>query len=304
MVRILVNIFLYITTVLIWGSTWIAIPYQLGDVATEWSIAYRMILSAIALLIYNGFARPNMKFGLRAHVFFALTGISLFSFNYLLMYMATAYMSSGLVAITFSTITVMNILNGAIIYKTAIQARVLGGATIGLAGICAVFWPELDHLTFKDATFLGLALAFFGTALASYGNMASVWLQRAKIPVMQSNTWGLVYGSAFITLVAGLKTGAPTFEFTTSYILSLGYLSFFGTAIAFYTYLSLLGRIGASSAAYSTVMFPIIALGLSTAFEGYQWTAPAILGVVLVLGGNIVVLSGRKKAPAVPSRTL
>jgi drug/metabolite transporter (DMT)-like permease len=288
------DILLYVLTVLIWGSTWLGIHYQLGVVPPEWSIAYRMILAAVILMIFCLGTRRRLHFSASVHSRFILTGLFIFSANYLLMYMATGYIASGLVAVTFCFITVLNIFNGALFFRTPLRLRVLVGALVGLAGIFLVFWPELGKLGAGGEAFLGFALAFMGTLLASFGQMVSVSLQRDQVPVMQSNAWGLTYGSIFITLAALIQGKPMVFDMSAPYIAALMYLSVFGTVIAFYTYLTLLGRIGADRAAYSSILFPVIALTLSTWLEGYHWTPFAGAGVVLVLIGNVIVLRSRK----------
>ena len=74
-----------------------------------------------------------------------------------------------------------------------------------------------------------------------------------------------------------------------SYIVSLIYLSTFGTVIAFIMYLTLIARIGPSPAAYATVMFPVVALFFSNLFEGYRWSMISTVGLLSVIVGNIVV---------------
>ena len=85
-------------------------------------------------------------------------------------------------------------------------------------------------------------------------------------------------------------------EITLSYVGSLFYLSFFGTVVAFGCYLKLIGKIGADRAAYATMLFPIVALGISTVYEGYQWAPHNIIGMAVVLIGNWLVLSKRALA--------
>jgi len=93
--------------------------------------------------------------------------------------------------------------------------------------------------------------------------------------------------------------GLPfSFEPTLGYSLSLVYLALFGSVIAFGSYLTLLGRIGPARAAYAMVLFPLVALALSTLFEGYQWTAAAFAGMVLAVIGNVLALAvGRPDRP-------
>lgn len=104
-------------------------------------------------------------------------------------------------------------------------------------------------------------------------------------------------------LVLSLAQGASfAVNWTASYTLSLVYLAVFGSVVAFTFYFTLVGRIGASQAAYSTLLFPLVALTVSTFYEGYQWHTNAVMGLALILLGNLVMfyrprwLSERMKA--------
>ena len=139
-------------------------------------------------------------------------------------------------------------------------------------------------------------MCLLATWFASVGNIISVRNQQQQIPVIQTNAWGMAYG-ALIMAVYALVSGVPfNYDPTLEYSLSLLYLAVFGSIIAFGSYLTLVGRIGADKGAYAAVLFPVIALGLSTLFEDYQWTLRALFGFVLVLLGNYVVLSRGKTA--------
>jgi drug/metabolite transporter (DMT)-like permease len=288
------NYFLYGITVLIWGSTWLAITFQLGEVNAILSVAYRFTLAALVLLAYAVLRKLNLRFSARQHAFFALQGILLFSLNYLLVYLAEQRLTSGLVAVIFSMLVFMNILMGALFLGTPVRANVVIGALIGLAGISLVFLPELKSFSLQDNGFVGLLLSVAGTMFASLGNITSARNQREGLPVIQTNMFGMGYG-ALLMFIFALVRGVPsTFEMTAGYILSLVYLAVFGSVIAFGAYLTLLGKIGADRAGYASLLFPIVALGLSTVFEGYQWSAAALAGVLLVVGGNFLVLARRK----------
>ena len=285
------NVLLYAATVLIWGTSWLAIRYQLGVVAPEVSIVYRFAGAAAVMLVFCVATRRVMRFSARDHAFMALQGVLLFSTNYLLIYLGTQYIVSGLVAVAFSTVVVMTILGGAFFFGFPIRPRVVAGAAFGLAGLALVFWPEIRASDLSGGGALGLALVLCGTLSAALGMLTSARNQRHGLPVIQTNAYGMTYGFVLITLFC-LVRGAP-FDFDPSwpYVASLVYVSVFATVIAFWTYLTLLGRIGPDRAAYASVLFPIIALGLSTAFEGFGWTALAVAGVLLVLIGNALVLA-------------
>lgn len=282
---------LYLITVLIWGSTWLAIKYQLGVISPELSIAYRFGLAASILIVFSLIRRLPMRFDLKAHGFFALQGFFLFSLNYFLVYLAEGYLTSGLVAIIFSLIIITNVIFGSIFLRNPIRSKVVLGAIFGMAGLAFVFWPELSNFDLSSQKVLGMGLAFIATISASLGNVVSARNQRDGLPVIQTNAYGMLYGAFFMFLLALFKGAQLEFDSSAGYILSLLYLAIFGSVIAFGSYLTLLGRIGLDRAAYVTVLFPIIALLLSTLFEGLQWGATQLVGIVLVLLGNAVVLS-------------
>lgn len=284
------NSILYLTTLLIWGSTWLAIKFQLGVVAPELSVAYRFAIATVILLVFVLIRRLKTRFPLRSHVFIALQGFFLFSLNYILIYYAEQYLSSGLVAIIFSLIVVLNTLFGSIFLQTRIRWHVLLGALIGIAGLILVFWPELRSFSFTSARALGLGLALGGTVSASLGNIISAHNQRNGLPIVQTNLFGMAYGASFMFLLAFIRGAELTFDATAGYTLSIIYLALFGSVIAFGSYLTLIGRIGPDRAAYVTVLFPVVALTLSTLFEGLRWDTLALFGVFLILAGNLLVL--------------
>lgn len=293
------NLGLYATAVLIWGSTWIGIKYQLGDVNPVLSVAYRFTLASILLLGFSKLRGLNLRFSPRQHMFIALQGALLFSINYLLVYLAETYLTSGLVAVVFSTLVFMNILTGGLFLRTQVRLNVVLGAVVGLAGIALVFLPELNAASLSDKGFSGLLLSLVGTLMASLGNITAARNQREGLPVLQTNAIGMGYGAALMYLYA-LVNGIPfRFIATPAYVGSLLYLAVFGSILAFGAYLTLLGRIGADRAAYASLLFPLVALGMSTLFEGFHWNGLALVGVLLVLAGNTLVLS--KRRPSKPS---
>ena len=281
---------LYILTILIWGTTWYVIKFQLGVVAPEVSVAYRFLLAGAIMFCYCFFKQTNLVFPARDHLFFMIQGFFLFSLNYMLFYHSTFILTTGLIAVIFTSMLIFNTINSAILFKTPISSTFILAALLGVLGIVLIFMPELQKLNFGKATLYALFLAFAGSYSASLGNMASMRNQRQQIPVLQANTWGMLYGSVLTCLYAYFSNLNFNFDFSAVYIFSLVYLALFGTVIAFWSYLTLLGRIGAGNAAYATVLFPIVALLISTVFEDYQWSLMAVLGVLISLTGNILLL--------------
>ena len=284
------NALLYVVTVLIWGSSWLAIKYQLGSVDPMVSVAYRFLLASAISWLYCRFSGRLMRYSLRDHGFMFLQGSSLFALNYWLFYLSELTLTSGLAAVIFSTIVVMNMMNGVLFLKNRLELRVVLGAGIGLFGIIVVFWPEVTDFESGSENLFAVSLAVLATLLASLGNIASARNQRKGIPVVQANTFGMTYGALLMLVLSGATGREFTFEVTLPYVSSLVFLSVFASIIAFWTYLTLLGRVGVERAAYATLFFPLVALGFSTVFEDYQWTASAGIGILLILAGNLLIL--------------
>jgi drug/metabolite transporter (DMT)-like permease len=286
-----------VATVLIWGSTWYAIKMQLGSVDPDLSVAYRFIAASAVLIAFCLATGRSLRFAPRHHLFIAAQGLFLFCLNYWLFYYATFELTTGVVAVVFSLIMLMNILNGAVLFGTRVEPRVLGAAGLGVIGLILVFWDDLTALDLTSGPMVGLGLSIVATYFASLGNMASLRNTRAGLPVIPVNALGMAYGAVFMTILALLRGAPISFDFSPGYVGSLMYLAIFGSVLAFGFYLTLLGRIGADRAAYAAVVFPVVALIISTFLEDYVWTAPALIGVALILGGNILAVAKPKTAP-------
>jgi drug/metabolite transporter (DMT)-like permease len=283
------NLALYLLTVLVWGTTWIALKFQLGQVPIPWSIAYRFALAAAVLFAWlaltGRLARPRG----RAMGLIAAQGLCLFCVNFLCFLHASRFIPSGLVAVLFSTATVWNAFNARVFLKRPLAPRVLAGSALGLAGLVAIFWPELARHDASADTLLGLALGLAGTLCFSAGNMLSTRLQATGHTPLVTNAWGMAIGASVLALGCAAAGVGWAFDPSPRYVGALLYLAIPGSVIGFTAYLTLVGRLGPERAAYCTVLFPVVALNISAWVEGYQWTVPAVLGLVLVMVGNVIV---------------
>ncbi len=287
------NTSLYLLTVLIWGSTWLAIEFQLGVVPPEVSIFYRYVLASAVLFLYCLIRQLPLTFNLKSHLWFAVLGLFLFCLNYIFAYSAQIHITSALAAIVFSMMVWINILLSRLCFGTRSSGRVILGAVLGISGILLLFAPQITDVSLSDGVLIGLLLALLGAFSASCGNMVSQAAQHRKLPVMQANAWGMFYGAVLTALIALVQGQEFSFDGTFTYIASLAYLAIFGSVVAFGAYLTLIGRIGAHRAGYATVMFPVIALILSMLFEGLELSVAIVLGTALVLMGNLLVLKKR-----------
>ncbi|WP_342654513.1 DMT family transporter [Pseudomonas sp. F3-2] len=296
------NISLYLLTVLIWGTTWIALKMQLGDVAIPVSIVYRFGLAALILFAMLLISGKLQRVNRRGQFICLAQGLCLFCVNFMCFLHASQWIPSGLVAVVFSTSTLWNALNARVFFKQKIARNVLTGGALGLLGLGCLFWPELSGHSASRETLIGLGLALLGTLCFSAGNMLSSLQQKAGLRPLTTNAYGMLYGATMLCLYCLLSATPFSFEWNTRYIGSLLYLVIPGSVIGFTAYLTLVGRMGPERAAYCTVLFPVVALNVSAFAEGYQWTLPALMGLVLVMMGNVLVFRKPKPAVAVAAK--
>lgn len=288
------NITFSVIPALIWGSTWYAIKFQIGNVAPILSVAYRFLLAGIIMMILMFSLRKNMRFSAKDHLLFVIQGTLLFGLNYWLVYMAEQVLTSGLVSVIFSLIIFFNIIFGRIILKNRIAPQVIVGGMVAIFGTYLLFSKEIAADIEKTAVLQSLLFCLLGVVSASLGNVMSAYIQRRKLPVLQVNAYGMLYGSIIILLISMMLQIEFTFESSSSYILSLVYLSVFGSIVAFGTYLTVIGRIGPEKAAYILVIIPVISMVISSIFEDYTWNLSAIIGLPFLLLGNYLGMSKKQ----------
>jgi len=291
---------LYVVTVAIWGTSWYGIKEQLGVVAPTVSLAYRFLLAAAILWGYCALTRRSLRFPLSSHVWMALQALCLFCANYILFYYAGMHVVSGLLALCFSTISLMNVANVALFLRQPVDGNAVFAGLVGLAGLVLVFIPEFQAKGLGSAPLIGFGLSMLATYFASIGNVLSVKLKSVHVPVVQANALGMTYGALFCIIFA-LISGAPfNYDPRPTYTVWMILLAVFASVIGFGTYLTLVQKIGAGRAGFSSVLFPLVALSISTVFEGHSWTPLAGLGVVLVLIGNLFLLLRRRLPSPTP----
>lgn len=285
---------LFSICVAIWGSTWFAITLQLGTVAPEMSVGYRFLLASMALFAYARWRAMPLSFSRKQHADFALLGATMFCISYLLVYHAETYIVSGMVAVAYSTSPMITMIAARVLFGTPMTRRVAIAALLGIAGIVCVFWPEFARLSSSRNAALGTLLTALSVLASTAGSMAAVRCQRRGHDTWTSMAWGMLYGGA-LALAIGAAMGEPfSFQPTAGYVLSLLYLSMFGSIVTFACYLPLIARIGAAGAGYIGVMVPIVALVISSILENFNWSALTVAGVALCVFGNLVMLRPAK----------
>jgi drug/metabolite transporter (DMT)-like permease len=284
----------FVVPSLIWGTTWLAIKFQLGVVAPEVSVAWRFALASAVLLGWCVARRIPLRFGRADHARLAVLGLLLFGLNYVLVYRSEQHLTSGLVAVVFALLVFWNLLGARVFFGTPAPPAVIAGAALGFAGVALLFWPELRSVRAGQGT--GVALALLGTAVASAGNLWSQRLFARGLAVVPATAAAMGYASLAVAAWC-VATGVPfAFDARPGYVLSLAYLAVFGSVAAFVSFLTLVRRIGAGRSGYTAAVIPVVAMLASTVFEGYRWSPLALAGMALVLAGTVLVLRVKQRA--------
>lgn len=284
------NAFLFSLCTLVWGSTWIAITYQIHEMHNMLSVALRFGLAAIIIAIMCLIKNISLRVPLKEHKWLMLAGLLIYCMDYTFLYFAQEYMISALLAVLSSSVIYFNVVLRRLFLGIPLRVEVLVGASVGLGGIILIFYPEFTRFSVQDGIGFGLLFACVSFLSAAFGNVVSEKILNSSIRVLQMNFWAMTYGVA-ITLIMALLNGAKfSLPNEASYYISLLYLSVFGSVIAFGAYMRLVKQIGSDKSAYVVLVYPIVALLISTFFEAYVWTKVSFMGVLIVLIGNAIAM--------------
>ena len=273
-----------------WSTSWLPLRWQLGVVAPEVSLLWRFVIAATVMFVISIYLRQSLIFHWSTHLRLALLGLCIFSTNFAFFYHGGKGVASGLLAVVFSSASLVNVLMAAVLGRSRPRIAHLLAATVGLTGVVCLFWPELQ---LSNTALTSLALCLIGTLFFCTGNMVSAACQKRGIPVFASASWGMLYGACYLALFSFISDHEFTIEPTAKYVLGLVWLALVSSVMTFAAYLSLIGRIGPSRAGYATVIFPVFALLISTVFESYTWSSQAFIGLGLVICGNVIMLRAR-----------
>ncbi|MEM6665200.1 MAG: DMT family transporter [Pseudomonadota bacterium] len=288
---------LFCVTLFAWGTSWIALKINAAtSVPIETSIFYRFVIAGLIMAVWVAIRGWKIRYGVGLHLRFAAMGFTIFSVNFMLYAHASAHLVSGLMAVMFSSVAILNVLVAAAVFRQPLDPKVLVAALVGVSGLVLIFYPEIAGQDFDPAALGAIGLCLVANLLFCTGNMMSAHIQKRGVPVVEANMIGMLYGMGWSFLAVLVRGEAFIFEVSIAYVGSLAILAILSSVIAFAAYLTLLGRQGPGRAGYLTVTFPLVALTISTVFEGYTWPPLAIVGLGFVLAGNAIVALSAARA--------
>jgi drug/metabolite transporter (DMT)-like permease len=280
----------------VWGSTWIIIRDQVGSVPPQWSVAYRFMIAAAAMALVAKWKGQSLKLD-RGGLFAALVlGISQFSVYFNSVYAAERFITSGVVATVFAILLIPNSLLAWAFLDQKPNRRFLIAGLVAVCGVGLLFLNELrsSPVSNRDIA-IGLGLTLLGLMGASCANVYQAGKEARRHPLLALLAWSMAVGAIIDCMLAFVIAGPPVAEARLGYWAGVIYLALFGSVLCFALYFPVVRKIGPGKAAYSSVLVPVIAMSLSTLFEGYRWSPLAIGGAVLALGGMLLALARRRR---------
>ena len=291
--RILIP-FMFVT--LVWGSTWFVIKDQIGSVPPSWSVTWRFALAALGMIVLALVRRESLRLDASGHRLALVVGLFQFVFNFQFVYRAEHFLTSGIVAVLFALLLVPNALLSWAFLGQRPTPRFLAGSVIAIAGIALLLVHEFRIAPPEGSVGLGIVLTVLGILSASAANVMQASAAARALAVVPLLAWAMTYGALGDAVFALITAGPPQWEPRPSYFAGIAYLALVGSVMTFPLYFNLIRELGAGRAAYNGVAVPVVAMGLSTLFEGYRWTLLAAGGGALALAGLIVALRARGAA--------
>lgn len=278
---------------LIWGSTWLVIKDQIGSVPASWSVTWRFTVAAAGVLVLALARRESLRLDRRGHRLAMLLGLLQFVCNFQFVYRAEQHITSGIVAVLFALLLVPNALFARIFLGQPLTRGFLAGSAIAIAGIALLLLHEVRTAPVGDEALLGVLFAFCGILSASSANVLQASETARTRPMLAVLFWAMAWGVAIDAAFAWTVYGPPRIDMRPGYLLGIAYLGVMGSVVTFPLYFQLVRELGPGRAAYNGVLVPVVAMLLSTLFEGYRWSALAVAGAVLAIAGLIVALRAR-----------
>lgn len=288
----------FILVALIWGSTWFVITGQIADISPHWSVVYRFAIATPAMFILAVVMGKSLKMGRRAHILALVIGLFQFSSNYTFVYMAELHLTSGIVALMIGMMIVPNAILGRVLLGQPITARFMVGSAIALSGIGFLLVNEAGTAPLGGNVALGAALAMIAMLSASIANVVQAGPSGKDVPLVSLLAWSMLYGTLIDFGLAWVLSGPPVLPTDPHYWLGTVWLAIAGSVVTFPIYYNIVRTLGAGRAAYNGVLVVVVAMVISTVFEGYHWTPLAITGAVLAMIGLLIALRARQVSTA------
>lgn len=286
----------FFIVLIIAGTGWYVIPPQITYVGTEYAIAYRMLLAGSAITLFALLKKvPFPKFSKQSLGILIISGIFLYSLNYLFIYQGLKNLPSGIASLVISAVIIPNALLGRLILNTPLKMQTLVGASISLAGLVILFPGDVFDFDLSLGTTVGFLALCFSLLISSFGTVMTSKLIKEGINLYWATALAMLLGGILSFGFAYYQHQEILWSNHMTFISLLLYIGLFVTSIVFIFYMQLVNKFGAANASYIWILSPVIALNMSSFLEGMDWTAERIIATVIILVGGLIALKTPRK---------
>ncbi|HEU0023276.1 MAG TPA: EamA family transporter [Thermoleophilaceae bacterium] len=272
---------LYVTLVVIWSSTWVAIKIGLEDCPPLLGAGVRFAFAGLVLLAVTLFRRRSLR---SDPILVALLALLPFAFTYGLVYWGEQHIPSGLAAVLFGVLPLYTaVLGGLLLADEPMHKRLFAGVLVAIGGLALAFVESLD-LGSDDLAWAGALALLLAPLGASAGNV-SIKLRAAELDPVVLNGWAMLGGGALLLAVSAAGEEWGEFSWTGESVGSIAYLAIVGSAIAFVGLTVLLRHVSARATSFLAMLLPFGALAFGAALYDEPVTARAAAGAGLVAAG-------------------
>ena len=290
------NIIIWLILCLIWGTTWLFIKIGLEDLPPISFAAARFTLAVFILGIIIFFQKIPLPKTKRDWKLLALTGVLQFSINYSLVFWSEQYISSGLAAVLQAMISVFGLVLAWVHLPNERITRIkILSVMLGIVGVAVIFIEQLQIKSF--IAFAGCAAIVVGAYAAAHASILIKAFGGNLHPA--SLVFGqMICGLLPIIIYGFLVEGNPILlNWTWRAIISVLYLTIFGTIVAFWLYYWLLSKIESNKAMMISLVTPLIAVIVGNLFLGERLPPQTFFGGALILA-SIGLIVFRKRSLA------
>lgn len=257
---------------------------------------FGLAAAVLALVVKATGGRLNLT--RTQHLAAAAQGTFSFSISYAFVYASEELIASAVVAVIFAALAFLNL----ILFRVASGQKAAPaawlGAGMGVVGVAVLSGGQVLGAGLGAHATAGVAFALIAVIASAFGNWFAWRGQQAGAAVLPGTAWAMAYGTGVLALY-GLVTGVSwSVAWSPAYVISLLYLSLFGSVIAFGLYFTIARARGYALASYISALTPPIAMLVSVLFEGASFGWSAFVGLALVLAGQVFLIRSPKRSAA------
>jgi drug/metabolite transporter (DMT)-like permease len=278
----------YISVILIWSTTPLAIQWSGNDVGFQFGVAARMLVGLAALLVVLHVMKISFPWHKKARRIYLISGLTLYvamSF----VYWSAQHIPSGWISVVFGLSPIITSVMASLILKdSTLSGMRLTGMTVGFIGLSVVF---IEGISISTAAILGVTGTLISAASQSLG---AVLIKQQK---PDFHPVAITAGSIAVSLPLFMLNCVLMSEWPETIPLKAGlsilYLALLGSAIGFPLYFYLLKKLTPERVAIITLITPITALLLGAVFNGEVISSKVWTGTVLIITGLAIYEYGK-----------